>query len=160
LENRVQYLQVIQQLNSRLFINSLQGISNELATERPSEHNNPFIWIATHTVWARYNMLIFLGQPVSNPYVGKFENFKAYDASDGYPTLETVQAEWTRATQLLGEALEKVTAQQLKSEAPIKNPTGDFTNGGTLAFLVQHESYTIGQMAFLKKFLTKEAIKY
>jgi len=147
-------------LNERLFLNALEGVTDEQANERLSDHNNPLIWIATHTTWARYNMLLFLGKPSKNPFDGKFEQFKAYDAADNYPTLEIVKSEWKKASMLLKEALEQVTEEQLAAESPLKNPTGDFSNAGTFAFLVQHESYDIGQIAFLKKYFTKAAMKY
>ena len=147
-------------MNERLFLNALEGITAEQANQRLSPHNNPIIWIATHTTWARYNMLMFLGKPAKNPFEGKFENFKPYNEADNYPSLETVKAEWKNASQLLKDALQNVTEEQLAAEAPIKNPIGDFSNGGTIAFLTQHESYDIGQMAFMKKYFTKEAMKY
>lgn len=153
-------LQLILALNDRLFLNALEGVSDDLARERLSGHSNPFIWIATHNVWARYNILSFLGSPVRNPYQGRFENFKPYDATERYPSLEEVRAQWKKTGNLVKEAFQNVTPEHLGAEGPIKNPTGDFTNGGTITFLVQHESYTIGQMAFLKKYLTKEAMKY
>ena len=131
-----------------------------LANERISEHNNPFSWLAAHTVWARYLMLLFLGKPVTNPYAELFDNFKPYDASLDYPSMEDVKQEWQKVSALLKEAIESVTEEQLAADAPIQNPSGDFTNGGTMAFLAQHESYTIGQMSFLKKYLTKEAMSY
>src|ERR1051325_781225 len=76
-------------MNERLFLNALEGVTDEQANERLSPHNNPIIWIATHTAWARYNMLALLGSPVDNPFKGKFEGFKPYDTADNYPSLET-----------------------------------------------------------------------
>jgi DinB superfamily len=105
-------------------------------------------------------MLLFLGKPVKNPYAELFDNFKPYDASLDYPSIENVKKEWQEVSVLLKDAIESVTEEQLAANAPIKNPSGDFTNGGTLAFLAQHESYTIGQMSFLKKYFTKEAMSY
>ena len=64
------------------------------------------------------------------------------------------------ASRLLKEALASVTEEYLAADSPLKSPIGDFTNGGTVAFLAQHESYDIGQMGFLKKYFTKEAMKY
>jgi hypothetical protein len=147
-------------MNERLFLNALEGVTDEQANERLSAHSNPLIWIATHTVWARYNMLMFLGKPVKNPFEGKFENFKAFDAADQYPDLETVKTEWNNASSLLKEALQAAGEEHLAADSPIKSPIGDFTNGGTMAFLAQHESYDIGQMGFLKKLYTREAMKY
>jgi hypothetical protein len=154
------FLELILNMNERLFLNSLNGVTDEQANERISDHNNPLIWIATHTVWARFNMLMFLGKPAKNPYEGKFENFKAYNPNDTYPTLDSLKKEWKNSSQLLKEAFQNVSDDILSADSPLKSPIGEFTNGGTLSFLVQHESYDIGQMAFLKKYLTVEAMQY
>ncbi len=156
----IDHLKNIVKMNDRLFINSLEGITEEQAKERISDHNNPVNWIAVHTAWARYNMLAMLGKPAQNPYEGMFEGFKPFDPNFEYPSLSDVKEKWGEASQLLNEALENVSEEHLQSESPLKSPIGDFTFGGTFAFLVQHESYDIGQMGFLKKYLTKEPMKY
>jgi hypothetical protein len=61
---------------------------------------------------------------------------------------------------LLRDAIESVSEEILAANAPVPNPTGDVSDAGTHAFLAQHESYTIGQMSFLKKYLTEEAMSY
>ena len=153
-------LETIFDLNQRLFNNTLAGVTEEQAEERISGHNNPMNWLVAHTVWARYLMLMFLGKPVANPYAALFDNFKPYDASLKYPSLEEAKQEWQKVSGLLKDAIESASEEHLAAEAPIKNPSGDFTNGGTLAFLAEHESYTIGQISFLKKYLTREAMSY
>ncbi len=147
-------------MNTRLFTSTLEGISEEQARERITGHVNPVIWIASHTVWARYNTLMFLGKPAENPYNGLFENFKAYDPSLDYTSLAEIKAQWNKVSPLLVDALESATEEHLAGESPIKSPIGDFTNGGTIAFLAQHESYDIGQLGLLKKFFTKVAMSY
>ena len=157
----IHHLESILNMNSRLFIGALEGLTENQASERISEHNNPINWLGTHTVWARYNMSAMLGKPAAmNPFDGLFEKFKPYDSSQTYPTLAEIKAEWNKATELLKEALDAVTEEHLAAECPLKSPIGDFTFGGTIAFLTQHESYDIGQIAFLKKYHTKEAMKY
>ena len=151
---------LILNMNERLFLNALVGITDEQAKERISTHNNPLIWIATHTVWARYNIAGLLGKPGDNPYKGMFENFKPIDDTMKFPTLDVIRSEWNKASELLRAALIDVTEEHLASPAPFASPIGDPTMGGTIAFLAQHESYDIGQVAFLKKFLTKEAMSY
>jgi hypothetical protein len=160
MQNSIQPLSLILNLNDRLFTNALQGITDDMASERPSAHNNPVLWIAGHTLWARYMMLIFLGKPVDNPYQHLFENFKAYDVSLTYPSLSEVKSEWEKVTSLLKEAMQTVTAEHLAADSPVPNPIGDLTNAGTFTFLAQHESYDIGQIGYLKKYYTKEAMKY
>ena len=152
--------QIIFNMNDRLFLSTLQGVTDEQANERITGHVNPLIWIAAHTVWARYNALVFLGAPAANPYNDLFENFKAYDASLTYPSLAEIKDEWKKVSGLLKNAMQNVTEEHLAADSPIKSPIGDFTNGGTVAFLAQHESYDIGQLGLLKKFFTKEAMSY
>lgn len=153
--------ELILNMNTRLFNNALEGITEAQATERISAHSNSLIWLYTHTVWGRYLICDVLGRPVAkNPYKGMFENFKPFDPADKYQKLDEVKAEWKRSTELLNEALTSVTEEYLAADCSFKSPIDDVTNAGTLAFLVQHESYDIGQMAFLKKYYTKEPMKY
>ena len=147
-------------LNERLFINCLAGVTDEQAKGRISDHNNPFNWLVTHTTWARYNIAAMLGKPGNNPYNGMFEGFKPFDGTMQFDSLEKIKEEWNKASALVREGLESATEAHLAGEAPFKNPTGDNTLGGTIAFLTQHESYDIGQMGLLKKYLTKEAMSY
>ena len=58
------------------------------------------------------------------------------------------------------DALNSVSEDHLAADAPFKSPIGDNTMGGTIAFFAEHESYDIGQLGFLKKYLTKEAMSY
>ena len=158
--NVLNHTALILNLNERLFINTLAGVSDEQAKERISDHNNPLNWLATHTTWARYNIAAFLGKPGNNPYNGMFEGFKPFDDSMQFDSLEKIKEEWKKASALLRAGLESVSAEHLTADAPFKNPSGDSTISGTIAFLAQHESYDIGQMALLKKYLTGEAMSY
>jgi DinB superfamily len=151
---------LILNLNERLYNNALAGVTEQQAKQRLSDHNNPLNWLATHTVWARHNLAALLGKPGNNPYNGMFENFKAFDESMQFDSLENIKKEWAIASALVKEGLESATEEHLGADAPFKNPTGDHSIGGTIAFLAQHESYDIGQMGLLKKFLTKEAMSY
>ncbi len=160
MNNSIYQSKIIFNMNDRLFNSALEGITEEQSKERITGHVNPVNWIASHTVWARYNTLMFLGKPADNPYNGLFENFKAYDVSLNYPSLSEIKNEWKKVSALLNDALGSVSEEHLAGDSPLKSPIGDFTNGGTIAFLAQHESYDIGQLGLLKKFFTKEAMSY
>ena len=160
MKKQLYYLELIFNLNERLFINALAAVTDEQAKQRLSDHNNPLNWLATHTAWARYNMAGLLGQAVENPYNGYFEGFKPFEESMKFDPIEKIKEEWNKASVLLRTGLATVTETHLAAEGPFKNPAGDQTIAGTIAFLAQHESYDIGQMALLKKFLTKEAMSY
>ncbi len=155
------HLELILNLNSRLFINALDAVTADQGKERISDHNNSLNWLAAHTVWSRNMMCMLLGKPAaSDPYAGMFDNFKPLDPAVEYPGLDDSRSRWAEATTRLNEALAGVSEEHLASEGPLKNPTGDFSIAGTLAFLAQHESYDIGQIGFLKKYFTREGMKY
>jgi hypothetical protein len=147
-------------MNTKLFQNALAGLTEEQAQQRISDHNNPAIWIAAHTTSARYTMLQLLGKNVTDPYAALFEQFRAYDPKLKYPTLAETQVEWTTVSAQLTAAMAEVSEETLLADAPFKNPSGDFSIAGTLAFFTHHECYGLGQMAFLKKYFTKEPMKY
>src|ERR1700712_209497 len=100
--------ELIFNLNTRLFINALSGITEEQALERISDHNNPVNWLAAHTVGARYGVIAMLGKAVIKPYEGLFEKFKPFDPSLDYGSLAKAKAEWKKATALLQSALADV----------------------------------------------------
>jgi hypothetical protein len=157
----LQHTENILNMNTRLFLSALDGVTDEQAKKRISDHNNPLSWLAAHTVWARYNTCAMLGKPVAkNTYDGMFENFKPFDAASNYGTIALAIEEWNKASALLKEALSSVTEEHLAADCPLKSPIGDFSFGGTVTFLAQHESYDIGQIAYLKKYFTKEAMSY
>jgi hypothetical protein len=157
----LQHTANILNMNTRLFLNALDGVTEAQAKERISDHNNPFIWLVSHTVWARYNTCAMLGKPAAkNPYDGLYENFKPFNTAANYGTLAQAKEEWNKASELLRDALASVTEEHLAADCPLKSPIGDFSFGGTVTFLAQHESYDIGQMGLLKKYLTKEAMSY
>jgi DinB superfamily len=159
-KSSIYHSEIIFNLNTRLFLNALDGVTETQAKERISDHNNPLSWLAAHTVWARFNTLAMLGKPAANPYDGLFENFKPFDAAANYGTLAQAKKEWNKASELLKEALDSVTEEHLAADCPLKSPIGDFSFGGTVTFLAQHESYDIGQIAYLKKYHTKAAMSY
>ncbi len=160
MKNSTYQAEIILSMNERLFLNCLAGVTDEMAKQRISDHNNPLSWLATHTVWSRYNIAAFLGRPADNPYNGMFENFKPFDDAMKFDSIEKLKEEWSKASALVREGFAAVAEDYLAADSPFKSPIGDPTIGGTIAFLAQHESYDIGQMAFLKKYLTKEAMSY
>ena len=91
MKNSIYHPAMIFNMNERLFLNSLAGVTDEMAKQRVSDHNNPLNWLATHTVWARYNIAALLGKPADNPYKGMFENSRAFDDAMKFDSLEKIK---------------------------------------------------------------------
>ena len=158
--NDLKSMQIILNLNTRLFANTLEGITEEHWNARVSDHNNPLKWIAAHVVSSRYLILTFLGKPAQNPYQELFANQRPYEATVVYPSLGDVKKEWEKVSALMKTALASPSSEALGMNAPFPLLIEDQTSFGAMAFFVEHESYEIGQLGFLKKYHTKEAMKY
>lgn len=63
-------------------------------------------------------------------------------------------------SEVLDEALESVSADRLAEEPEIQFGMGDPTILGGVAFLAQHESYHVGQIAYLRRLVGLEAMSY
>ncbi len=48
MKKSLEHSALILNMNSRLFINALEGVTEEMAQDRISDHNNPLNWIATY----------------------------------------------------------------------------------------------------------------
>ncbi len=158
--NDLTSVKTILNLNTRLFTNTIEGITEEQCNARMSDHNNPIKWIAAHVVSSRYLFLSLLGKPAQSPYQELFAKQRPYDPTDVFPSLGDVRKEWAKVSELLKTALASPSLDALKMGAPFPLPIEDQTNFGAMAFFAQHESYEIGQLGFLKKYHTKEAMKY
>ncbi|MBL1220257.1 DinB family protein [Chryseobacterium sp. L7] len=151
----------ILKLNDRLFINALENITHEHTLDRLSEYDNPVSWLTNHIVWGRYEILNLLGRSdEKNPYTELFKNFKPYDRDSVFNQIEYIKEEWNKIALLTHEALELVTEEKLAEEPKSVTPMGIPTKFGNLSFFVWHEGYHLGQLAFLKKHYTEEAMKF
>jgi uncharacterized damage-inducible protein DinB len=140
-------------MNANLFEKSLEGLSAAEWQACPSESANALIWIAGHIVWARSRALGLLGTEWSKPWLPLFaRGSKPADLAD-CPTSEEVIAAWQEVKAALDAALEGVSAEALSAPAPERIPSFDGKLGGTISFFAIHESYHVGQAAYVRKCL-------
>jgi uncharacterized damage-inducible protein DinB len=153
-------------LQSRLFNNVLEGISDNKGPERLSEYVNHLQWIAGHLTNSRYRFAPMLGLDAAFPYVEIYSDLtqppphnRAIDASIKYPALTEIKKYWNRLTTGFVDGVSGLSSAQLESETPIRVPTGN-TLSDLLSFIASHESYHIGQMSIIRKYLGLEAMSY
>jgi len=140
-------------MNANLLEKSLEGINAAEWQACPSESSNPLIWIAAHIVWARSRALSLLGTEWSKPWLASFaRGAKPVNAAE-CPTSEEVIAAWNEVKAALDDALENVSAEALSAPAPERIPSFDGKLGGTISFFAIHESYHVGQAAYVRKCL-------
>lgn len=160
MDPRVAPLAEILDLNTRLYRNCLAGLTDDQANARPSDSTNSAAFIAAHLADSRFFLLRTLGVNCACP-LGRYLDGKRGIAELETPLpLEEIRAAWSTAADALRDRLESLTATDLAAEATMRFPVTDRTVLGVLTFLVQHDSYHVGQLALLRKFGGLPAMKY
>ena len=139
--------------NDQLFHRALEGIKSEDLLRRPHNDSNPLIWVAGHAMTSRGSLTRIIGASVDNPWSALFARGASVDANVSYPEVSDIISSWDTITEKLMSRLELVDDEELSKPAPFPNPTGDKTKRGAVVFLNYHETYHIGQMAYLRKWL-------
>lgn len=138
--------------NTDLFKRTIQGIPPDRMLARPGEDSNHLLWIAGHVVVHRAMVLKFLGQEWSAPWEALFVRGAKLTADDQYPGIDELVRAWDDVSGRLATSLADASPESL-AEPVAKGITLDGKLSGKIAFLSLHESYHVGQMAYLRKWL-------
>ena len=156
---QVEPLNEMLKLSTRLFINSFEGVEDEAARVRPTGDTNNMAFIALHVLDARAYLARFLGLDYEHSFTG-LEEVKTIDDMTDYPAVEDMLSSWREVSDLLEKRLPTLRGEEIAKESPQKFPVEDSSVLGGIAFLVLHESFHIGQLAFLRKYLGLSSMKY
>lgn len=136
--------------NLRLFEKSVEGIPPEEWLKRPGETSNNLLWVTGHITWARSMALKFLGTPPwSRPWLGHFARGAKLQSGVQYPLPAEVLSAFAEVTELLNKGLDSAPAAVFESPAPPNSPSGNGKISGVINFLAYHETYHVGQIAYL-----------
>ncbi len=160
MDPRVAPLADILRLNTRLFRNCLAGLTDEQANLRPSGTTNSAAFVAAHLADSRFYLLRILGVDQPSPLARYLDSAKGINDVKQSPPLAEIQAAWTAAAHALHERLEVMTAGELDAPVTTRFPMPNATVIGVLTFLVQHDSYHLGQLALLRKHAGLPAMSY
>ena len=143
------------QLNTRLMLNCLEDVSDEIARARPGTDSNSLAFIALHLHDARHYLAKYLGVAEPDPFQQITFNAGGIEDIDIYPSLSEMRTAWMEISLALEPQFAQLTADEIDQPSPEDAPdfpVQDHSVLGGMAFLLQHEAYHIGQMAFLRKF--------
>jgi hypothetical protein len=153
-------------LQTRLFNNVLEGIENPKGSERLNEHVNHLQWIAGHLTNSRYRLSPMFKLAGDFPYAESYNDFsqppphnRAIDRSIQYPALSEIIKYWNKLADGFVSSISALSDEQLAAETQVTVPTGK-TLSDLLSFLASHESYHIGQMSIIRKYLGMTAMSY
>jgi uncharacterized damage-inducible protein DinB len=160
MDPRVSPLAETVRLNTRLFRNCLDGLADEQARARPSSCTNSLAYIAAHLVASRYFVLTYLGVKQASPLDRYTGGWKSIDEMTEWPTLDEIRAAWSAVSATLDQALATASPASLDAPVTTEMPLEHKTTLGMLVFLVQHDSYHIGQLSLLRKYAGMAAMSY
>jgi uncharacterized damage-inducible protein DinB len=149
------------ELNTRLLLNALEGIDEQAARKRPNERTNHVLFLACHLVDARHYLARSIGLASESPFKAILDDARGIDDVKEYPPLQEVREAWKEVGERLARHIAELEPVDLEKPAPQAFPIeGGESLLGCLAFLVQHDSYHLGQVALLRRYLGFEAMSY
>jgi uncharacterized damage-inducible protein DinB len=162
MDPRVAPLTEILRLNTRLFRNCLEGVTDEKAVIRPSASTNSAAFVAVHVAESRFFLLKMLGAEQPSPLAAYLDGARGINDVKQFPPVAEIQRAWTTASHALRDRLDTITAAELDASiaSPFPLPISDPTALSLLTFFVQHDSYHIGQLALLRKHAGLPAMQY
>ena len=147
-------------LNADLLVNCIDGMSDEQASARAVPGVNSVSFIVAHLIDARYTILEILGGTADNPLAPYLESARSIDDVEYLPPLGTLVSAWHEIDIAITNRSAELTEESLDASAPHRYPGGDGSVLGAVAFLVQHDSYHIGQLALLRRVHGLPAMRY
>lgn len=147
-------------LNTRLFVNCLDGVTDDQLRVQPAPEVNNIGLLACHLVDARCYLMKLVDVDVADPFGGRLDSVQKVTDMTWYPSVDELTAWWRGLAPKLDACLETLSAVDLAKPVDIPFPTDDRSVRGAIAFLAQHESYHVGQIAFIRRCLGLEAMKY
>jgi uncharacterized damage-inducible protein DinB len=153
-------LAAILDLNTDLLLNCLDGLSDEEARQRLPGGGNSLAFLIAHLADTRHFLAARLKRPLPNPLTPLLADARSIDDIRGWPPTDQLRGAWLAVSRHLGEVLPSLTAEELSEPNVHRFPLGDSTRLGFIAFLTQHDSYHVGQAAFLRRQLGRPAMAY
>jgi uncharacterized damage-inducible protein DinB len=160
MDARLTPLVTILDLNTDLLLNALEGLTESEAQHRLAGGGNSVAFLSAHLTDSRHFLASRLGHPVANPLARYLADAKSIDEIRSWATLDQVRAAWISISSHLQAVLESLGSEELDRAKAHRFPCDDSTVLGMVTFLTQHDSYHIGQVAFIRRQLGKPAMTY
>ncbi len=151
MDPRLSPLAEIFRLNQRLFLMALDGVNDQLGLQRQMERGNSLNWLAGHAAASRHTWAKLIGVKDDFPHPERYDRGAEPNSDLEYPTLAELAEAWRDVSDKVARALEDAKPEILDAPAPFSTPAEDDSVLAALAFFALHESYHVGEMAYLRK---------
>lgn len=132
---------------------AVAGLTPEQWLTRPNDHSNHITWIVGHVLWARQVLINRVGGQWSCSGLEVFARSAKLDESTSYPAPEALLALLRDSATALDTTLSALTPEALAAPAPPGPPSQDGKVSGFIGVLAWHETYHLGQIAYLRSWL-------
>lgn len=137
-------------VNDDLMARALDGLTAAELGQRLTDRNNSMLWLAGHITEIRAFLLRTLGEQVDTTWGELFVRGAALQEAGRYPSIEEIKRVTEQINRNLYAKLEALDDQQLAEAASHELPSIR-TVADQIAFFSMHDSYHVGQMAFVRK---------
>lgn len=143
-------------MNSSFLKQGLGGLSDEDWRTRPNEQTNNILWLVGHLIWSRARVLARLGDKWTLPWMQLYARGEKCVDSPDCPSPKTMMEAWEESCIRLNSAMESATEELLDTPATRPGPpSADGKLSGTVNFMALHETYHVGQAAYIRSWLGK-----
>jgi uncharacterized damage-inducible protein DinB len=146
-------------LNTELLLNCLEGLDDQAARRRGTPQTNSIAFLVAHLLDARHFIASVIGAPLPSPLPPALAKARSLDEVGEMPPLGELVRAWEAISAHLAVEVERLDTAQL-ARGGQRFPGSDGTVLGALAFLAQHDSYHLGQVALLRRHLGLRAMSY
>jgi uncharacterized damage-inducible protein DinB len=138
-------------LNTSLFEKIMGDIKDVDLTTRPLGKANSAHFIVGHLVVSRFGIAGMIGLE-GRPDLKKLFGMGAKDQNpSAYPPISELMSDWMVVSEKMLKRLGEMTEAELTAAPPFEIPGVEKSVRGCINFLVFHESYHVGQLAYIAR---------
>jgi uncharacterized damage-inducible protein DinB len=140
-------------INTDIVNKAIADVSPEHWFNKPGDHSNHLMFVLGHLLIHRGKTLNTLGVNWNSSWTELFSRGAERVADAEYPSVDEIRAAWNQVSGELVSALQQPNADVLTKDAPKGPPSFDGKISGTVAFYAFHDTYHVGQVSYLRKWL-------
>lgn len=147
-------------LNTDLIVNCLDGVTEAQANQRLVGGGNSIAFLLAHLTDARHYVASLVGAPVDNPLESTLAEARSIEDVEKLPPLSELQTAWISISRHLTATFEGLDRSELAQPTEQSFPIAGEKVVDAIAFLAQHDSYHVGQIAFIRRQLGLPGMHY
>lgn len=139
--------------NTGFTVTLLKDVEESAFVKPLEDFGNSAQFIAGHLVVSRFELGKMIGLKEPTPWGGKFDSGSKPKEPEQLPGRDEILEVWNDISKKLLAKMEELTESDIRPKAPFAFPVSDQSILGGIAFMTFHDSYHIGQLGYLRRFM-------